>query len=171
MKTLTVMRHAKSSWDDPGLNDFDRPLNARGRKAARAMGKELKHRGFKFDQVIASPAMRVRETLNDFADGYGQKLEIEFRPEIYESTVDRLLRLVREIPESVTAPLLVGHNPGLQELLVELTHDDSDKHRHRISGKFPTAAVAIVRFPAARWSDIEPDSGEIAELIVPKDLD
>ena len=171
MKTLTVMRHAKSSWDDSRLNDFDRPLNARGRKSARAMGKELKHRGFRFDQVIASPAMRVRETLNDFADGYGDELDIEFRPEIYESTVDRLLRLVREIPESVKAPLLVGHNPGLQDLLVALTEDDGDKLRHRVSGKFPTAAVATLRFPTSRWADIEPGSGEIAELIVPKDLD
>lgn len=171
MKTLTVMRHAKSSWDDPGLNDFDRPLNARGRKAARAMGKELKHRGFRFDQVIASPAMRVRETLNVFAEGYGEEFEVRFEPEIYEATVDRLLHLVREIPESVTAPLLVGHNPGLHELLLELTCDDRDKLRHHVAAKLPTAAVATVRFPAERWADIEPGSGEIAELIVPKELD
>jgi phosphohistidine phosphatase len=171
VKTLTVMRHAKSSGDDPNLNDFDRPLNERGRKSARAMGKELKHRGVKFDRVFASPAMRVRETLNDFADGYDQQLDVRFAPEIYEATVERLLNLVRELPDDVAEPLIVGHNPGLQELLVELTGDDRDKLRHRIVAKFPAAAVATVRLPADRWSDIELGSGEIAELILPKELD
>ena len=171
MKTLTVMRHAKSSWDDLHLNDFDRPLNDRGRKAARAMGKELKHHGFKFDLVVASPAARVRETLDELAKGYGQSLDVQFQPWIYEASVSRLVREVGELPDESDAPLLVGHNPGLHELLVELTRDDREKLRHRIVAKLPTAALASVRFPAERWGDIEPGSGEIAELILPKELD
>jgi phosphohistidine phosphatase len=170
MKTLTVMRHAKSSWGDAGLNDFDRPLNARGRKAAAEIGKELRHRGIRFDAVIASPAMRVRETLTDLASGYGADFDVRFDPRIYEAMVDHLLTIVREISEDVSAPLLVGHNPGLQNLVLELAREDSNR-RHHLEAKFPTAAVAILHLPARHWQDVETSSAEIAGLILPKELD
>ena len=171
MRTLTVLRHAKSSWDDPNLDDFDRPLNPRGWKAARRIGRELKQRKIKFDYAVASPAARVRETIDGFIEGYGQPdFEIRFEPRIYEATVRTLLDLICGLPETAAAALLVGHNPGLERLVVELAQD-GNKRREQVAEKFPTAAVAIFELPARRWNEVRTGSGRIVELIVPKELD
>jgi phosphohistidine phosphatase len=171
MTILTIMRHAKSSWDDPGLKDFNRPLNERGRKSARAVGRELKRRGMRFDQAIASPAVRVRETLEQLAKGFGKAVDVRFDPEIYAAGVQTLLDLVRAIPGEVHAPLIVGHDPGLQELLLRLTRDDRQGLRRKVAAKFPTAALAVVELPAVRWSEVATDLGEIVELLVPRELE
>jgi phosphohistidine phosphatase len=171
MTILTLLRHAKSSWDDHGLDDFDRPLNERGRKAARRVGRELKQRHIRFDQVIASPAVRVRETLDELVEGYGEGLNVRFDEQVYAANVETLLDIVRRIPDEIHAPLLVGHNPGLQELLLGLTRDDAGGLRRSVAAKYPTAAVAVLTLPAPRWSEVAPDSGEIRELILPRALD
>jgi phosphohistidine phosphatase len=171
MKILTVLRHAKSSWGDSGLDDFDRPLNDRGIEAARKMGRECKRRGMRFDLVLASPAVRVRETLEEFAKGFGAPPAVRFEEQIYLASAEELLDLVRAIPEEAGAPLLVGHNPGLQRLLVTLCEDDRRGLRHRVAEKFPTAAVAVVRIRLKRWGDIAPGAGEIADLILPREID
>jgi len=168
---LTVIRHAKSSWDDPRIDDFDRPLNKRGRHAAHQIGEELKKRGFKFDLVIASPARRVRETLEGIEKGYGDELPTLFEPEIYGASEQALFELVRGIPERAHAPMIVGHNPGLQHLILRLTRDDEAGLRRRVGAKFPTAAAALVEFAAPRWAEIAEGSGSLQELIVPKELD
>lgn len=170
MTILTILRHAKSSWADRGMEDFDRPLNQRGRAAARRIGEELKRRGVHFDHVLASPAARVRETLNQLSEGYGSRLEVAFDQHLYGATADSLLDQVRRIPAEVHAPLLVGHNPGLQQLILELTRDDASGLRSRVGEGFPTAAVAMIELPAVRWSDTEPGSGLIRELILPREL-
>lgn len=171
MRRLTILRHAKSSWDDPHLEDYNRPLNDSGWKAARRMARELEKRKMKFDLIIASPAARVRETI----DGLTQKLrfnvEIRFEPRMYAASEEMLLMIVRDIRESAHAPLLVGHNPGLQQLLVALTHKDPDDLRSRVEEKFPTAALATIELPAHRWTDVKLATGEITELILPKQLD
>ena len=171
MRRLTVLRHAKSSWDAPGLDDFDRPLNDRGWKSARRMGRELKARGLRFDYVLASSAVRVRETLEGLGEEYDLGAPIHFEQAIHLAATQTLLSLVRDLPEDVQAPLLVGHNPGLERLLVELTHDDDEGLRDRIASKYPTGALAVVEFPAAKWIDVRPGSGEIVELILPRELD
>jgi phosphohistidine phosphatase len=171
MTILTVLRHAKSSWDQQGLDDFDRPLNDRGRKAARRIGRELKHRHVRFDRVFASSAIRVRETLDELAKGYDRNLDVSFDDRIYAADVETLIDIVQGIPDEVHAPLLVGHNPGLQELLVRLTRDDDGGLRSKVAAKYPTAAVAIVTLPAPRWEEVAPGSGEIRELILPRELD
>lgn len=170
MKRLCVLRHAKSSWDDPKLDDFNRPLNERGWKAARRMGRELKHRGMRFDYVLASTAARVRETIDGLEDKFAFNAEIHFEPAMYGASEAVLLSLVRALPETVRAPLLVGHNPGLERLLIELTHDDDAGLRDEIGGKYPTGAFAVVELPVQRWGDVAPGSGQIVELILPKDL-
>jgi phosphohistidine phosphatase len=171
MKRLTILRHAKSSWGDPGLDDFDRPLNARGIAAARAVGKALKRRRVRLDHVLASPAKRVRETLDQFARGYGILPEIRLDDAIYLASPGTLLDSVRDLPEASGAPLLVGHNPGLERLLIELTRDDSHGFRDLVAQGYPTGALAIVELPAASWAGIEPASGEIVDLILPRELD
>ena len=171
MRTLTLLRHAKSSWDDSNLSDFDRLLNDRGRKAARRIGEEMKHRNMRFDHVLASPAQRVRETLDEVAGGYGDRFETEFDERIYMASVPTLLEVIRSIPDAAKSPLLVGHNPGLEQLLARLTSDDELGLRDKILGKYPTSALAVVELPTDRWRDVEDGSGTIVELILPRELD
>jgi phosphohistidine phosphatase len=172
MKCLTVLRHAKSSWDEPNIDDFDRPLNERGWKAARRMGKELKRRGMQFDFALASPAARVRETLDGLAEGYGEfRFATKFEPRLYAADTATLLELVHGLPEDAGRVLLLGHNPGLQRLIVELATDDENGLRDRVADKYPTAALAVIQLPAQHWGEVAPGSGTIAELIVPKELD
>lgn len=171
MTLLAILRHAKSSWDDSALDDFDRPLNDRGRKAARRVGREMKARGMRFDQVLASPAARVRETLDEVARGYGGELDVRFDDALYGASAEALLGFVRAIPGKAHAPLLVGHDPGLHQLVLRLTRDDGAKLRGRIAAKFPTGALAMIALDATRWDEVEPGSGEIRELILPRDLE
>lgn len=171
MKLLTILRHAKSRWDDPTLEDFNRPLNERGWKAAWRMGREMKHRGMRFDLVLASTAARVRETLDGVQEKYDFRAPIQFEQRIYAASEGKLLELVRALPETVRSPLLVGHNPGLEQLIVELTRDDEKGLRNRIAGKFPTSGLAMIELPAQHWHDVKSGSGKIVELIYPKDLD
>ena len=171
MKRLALLRHAKSSWDDQNLDDFNRPLNERGWKAARRIGRELKRRDMRFDLVLASTAARVRETIDGVQEKYDFGAPIRFEQEIYLATSETLLSLVRDLPDSVEAPLLVGHNPGLERLLVELADDDAKGLRKRIAGKYPTGAFAVVELPAREWAEITPGTGEIVEMILPKELD
>ena len=166
MKTLTLLRHAKSSWDDPGMKDFDRPLNERGREAARLVGRELKRRKMHFDIVLASPAVRVRETLDGLADGI---LAIEFDEQIYLASPTTLLGAVRDLPETAQSALVVGHNPGMHEFALLLSAED-DERRNRIVAKYPTGALARIELPARKWSEIEPGTGTISALIFPREL-
>jgi phosphohistidine phosphatase len=171
MKRLTILRHAKSDWDDPNLEDFNRPLNDRGWKAARRMGREIKHRDFKFDLILCSTAARARETLDGIREKAELDAEIRFEPRMYAASEDTLLSIVHALEESVRAPLLVGHNPGLERLIADLTHDDRHDLRDRIVHKFPTCALARLELRAHRWADVEPSHGEVVELILPKELD
>jgi phosphohistidine phosphatase len=171
MKRLAILRHAKSSWDDPDLDDFNRPLNDRGWKAARRIGRELAGRDMKFDLVLSSTAARTRETIDGVQQKYDFGAPIRFEQELYLASAATLLKFARGLGEEVNAPLIVGHNPGLEQLIAELTSDDAERLRRRILGKFPTAALAILELPARRWADVEPASGKIVELVLPKELD
>jgi len=171
MKRLAILRHAKSSWDDPALDDFNRPLNERGWKAARRLGSELNKREIKFDLVLSSTSARTRETIDGLQEKFDFAAPIEFDPQLYLASEDVLLDRVRALDEKVKAPLIVGHNPGLEQMIAELTRNDKKGMRARVAGKFPTCALAMVELPAKRWSDVEPGSGEIVELILPKELD
>jgi phosphohistidine phosphatase len=171
VKRLAILRHAKSSWDDAQLADGDRPLNERGWKAARRMGRELKQRAASFDMVLASPAARVTETIEGVQEELKLEAAICFERDIYLASHETLLEMVRGLPESVHAPLLVGHNPGLQQLIVALTRDDPKGLRAKVEQKLPTAAFVRIDLPVEQWSNVEPATGTIAELIVPKELD
>ncbi len=173
MKRLTVLRHAKSSWDDDRLGDFDRPLNDRGWKAARRVGRQLKEKGTHFDLCLASTAARVRETLDGVGEAYGGTLPfpIRFEQQIYLATVEALVGLVRGLPDDSGAVLLVGHNPGLERLLVELSSDDKHGLRDKVAHKYPTAALAVLDLPVNHWVKVEPGIGTIVELSLPGDGD
>ena len=169
MKTLTLLRHAKSTWDDPVARDFDRPLNRRGRKAARAVGAEMRRLALEFDAVIASPAARVKETLAELEQGYGRPLGAAYDKRIYLATPEILLEIVRSADDSAERLLLVGHNPGLESLAIELTGGAG--LRDEVTVKYPTGALAEIALPARSWGEVAPGSGRIARFIRPRDLD
>ncbi len=171
MKTLTILRHAKSGWDDPVLRDFDRPLNAKGQRAARLMGHHLASLGLRFDHVIASSAVRVRETMDDFTRGYGDLTPPEWDKALYLASAETLLDHVHALPDDIARVLLVGHNPGLEDLVLMLTPDDGAGPRDAVEEKFPTASVAEIDFAVDRWGDVKAGGGALKRFIRPRDLD
>lgn len=169
MKTLTLLRHAKSDWSDGVSRDFDRPLNARGRRAARVMGAHMSAQGLSFDRVLASPALRVKATLDEVEAGYGGRLPRDYDERIYLATAWTLLDVVQETADTVERLLLVGHNPGLEELALQLAEDAQSLMRLEVEIKYPTATLAEIALDADRWADAA--RGRLLRFVRPRDLD
>ena len=166
MKRLTLFRHAKSGWDEPVTRDFDRPLNGKGRRAAMLMGRHMREQGLGFDRVVASPAVRVTETIDAMLEGYGRRLSPLWDRRIYLASAAMLLEVVHETPDAIERLLLVGHNPGLEDLALTLVGDCA-----AIEEKYPTAALAEIGFEDARWDGIAPRTGDLVRFVRPRDLD
>ena len=163
MRTLYLLRHAKSSWKDETLSDFDRPLKGRGRRAAERMGQILAEEKLKSPLVISSPAVRARETTELVLESAGVNVEPQFDERIYEANVRTLLEVVHSIADTSDTAIMVGHNPGFENLLAYLTGDN----RH-----MPTCALAKIEFDVASWSEVsEEESGRLELFVKPKDLD
>lgn len=169
MKNLTLLRHAKSGWDDPVSRDFDRPLNPRGRRAARTVGLEMKAQGLAFDRVLASPARRVVETLEEVEAAYGP-LRPDYDQRLYLASTATLLEIVRGTPDRVERLLLVGHNPGLEEIALRLSRRDEAGLRSEVEVKYPTGTVAEIELPVEHWTDVAERSGRLVRFIRPRDL-
>jgi phosphohistidine phosphatase len=162
MKTLLLLRHAKSSWKDTGQDDFDRPLNGRGLKAAPQMGKFLRKQKVQPDLVLSSPAERARQTTALVVEAAGLAAALRYDERIYEANVERLLEVVSQIEEGAQVVLLVGHNPGLEQLLEHLTGEQE---------ALPTAALAQISLDIEKWSKVREHSGRLERLVKPKELD
>jgi phosphohistidine phosphatase len=172
MKTLTLLRHAKSGWDDPVLRDFDRPLNGKGKRAAQLVGRNWRSLGLAFDHAVASPAVRVVETIEQVAIGYGDSLAPALDRRIYLASATTLLDIVHELPTGADNVLLVGHNPGLEDLVLMLVPDsDEQPLRDDVEAKFPTASTAQLRFDVTDWPDVAAGSATLALFVRPRDLD
>lgn len=172
MKVLGLLRHAKSDWDDLTLRDFDRGLNDRGRAGAALMGRHIRDHGrdhgVAFDAVIASPAQRVRLTLE--AAGLG--LPVTFDEDAYLADAATLIDLLARHGDNARALLLVAHNPGLQELVLQLVPpEDEDALFGAVLEKFPTAAYAVLELAIDRWEDCAPGCGRLVHFARPRDLD
>ncbi|MBN8808104.1 MAG: histidine phosphatase family protein [Sphingomonas sp.] len=171
MKTLILLRHAKSSWDDQGARDFDRRLNAKGERAARTMGRHMREAGLAWDHAIASPAARVVETLAAASDGYGAAIEPHWDRRAYLASVPTLLDLIHAAPDDAAALLVSGHNPGLEELVLTLVPDRADDTlRHAVEEKFPTCSLAVLSC-GEQWADVAPGRCRLAAFVRPRDLD
>lgn len=171
MKTLTLLRHAKSGWDEPVTRDFDRPLNARGRLGATVMGRHMRAIGLDFDRVVASPAVRCVETLDLLWRGFGRSITPELDKRIYLASAATLLDVVQEAPDTAETLLMCGHNPGMEDLVLMLADEGSGAFRNAVEEKFPTAAIAVLEFDVARWDDIRPGSGRLTRFVRPRDVD
>jgi phosphohistidine phosphatase len=170
MLSLALLRHAKSSWDAGDLDDFDRPLNERGRSAAPVMGEALKSLHFEPQLILCSPAKRTRETLvlaepNLKASG----VEAIFDDQLYLTSPETLLTRLKSVPIAHKTVLMIGHNPGLHGLALMLTGTGDAKSISRLEDKFPTAALALFTFPQVAWRDIGPASGHLEAFITPRD--
>lgn len=170
MKTLTLLRHAKSGWDDPVARDFDRPLNPKGQRAAQLMGRHMRAEGLAFDHAVASPAARVVETLAHVGRGYGSDLAPAWDQRIYLASPDTLLDVVHGLPDAADRVLLAGHNPGLEELVLLLVPEGAAL-RGDVEVKFPTATLAELRFDVDRWDAVRPGGGVLVRFVRPRDLD
>lgn len=171
MKLLYLLRHAKSSWDDPDLDDFDRPLNKRGRKSAKAMAAFFRESGIAPESILCSPAKRTRETLKHLTPVLGQA-PVQLDRRIYEASYQTLLLCLADLPAEVNSVLLVGHNPGLERLALYLMSD----HGHgpgaaRLQDKYPTGSLAVLSAPAADWGDLKVGSCRLDDFVRPADLD
>jgi phosphohistidine phosphatase len=171
MKTLTLLRHAKSGWDDPVARDFDRPLNGKGKRAAQLVGRHLKGAGLAFDHVVASPAVRVVETLEHVSTGYGRPIAPDWEKRIYLASAATLLDVVHGIADTASHALLVGHNPGLEDLVLQLVPDCQDLLRDAVEAKYPTASIAELGLPIDDWAQAAPAGATLDRFIRPRDLD
>jgi len=168
MKQLLLLRHAKSSWDDPDLDDFDRPLAQRGLKAAQLIGRELAARDWLPDQVLVSSALRTRDTWRLVAAELPAHPRVVFAEALYEASAADILSQIRLVEPSSGCLAVVGHNPGLEDLAKQLTGPGSEtKARRRLEEKFPTAALARFVFDGD-WSGLS--SGRLTHCLRPKDL-
>lgn len=170
MRRLGLLRHAKSSWEDPRLADFDRPLKKRGVRAARRMGEELSRAGVAFDAVFASPARRVVETISCFEQGYGEPLGARFEPRLYESSPVSLWQAMQSASDEAKRLLIVAHQPALQTFAALLCSKEQPLYGP-LTDNFPTAAFVLIEFDSDRWAEIEPGTGRILLLLKPRELD
>ncbi len=171
-KTLYLLRHAKSGWDDPVPRDFDRPLNKRGERAARTIGQWMASNGINFEQVIASPAVRVIETLDGVWAGYGRRIEPTWERRIYLASGATLLDVLREVDDAHDVVLMVGHNPGMEDVVFDLVADDGNSPlRSEIEVKYPTAALAELVIDIDHWADIGNPVAHLKRFVRPRDLD
>jgi phosphohistidine phosphatase len=170
VRSLTLLRHAEASFGDETAVDFDRPLNERGRQAARAMGRHLAEKAARFDRILASPARRVVETLQGLATGGWEAGPVEFEPAIYHASTAELLELVRSTANEVRSLMLVGHNPVIGMLALQLTVDDANPLRSRLPDGYPAGALAEIVLDIEHWSEAAPQCGRLLDFIVPGSL-
>ncbi|MCC6190939.1 MAG: histidine phosphatase family protein [Anaerolineales bacterium] len=162
MKTLLIMRHAKSSWQDGGLADHERPLNKRGQRDAPRMGQLLLDNALEPEAILASTAMRARATAEAVAEALGFEGEIGLERGFYSDAPEAYFDVVRRLPDGVDTALVIGHNPGLEDLLETLTGEDEH---------LPTAAIAQVRLPIASWTEFSPEvEGSLARVWRPREI-
>jgi phosphohistidine phosphatase len=162
-KFLYLLRHAKSSWDDAGLADRDRPLAPRGRRAVKVMAKHLRDEKISPSLVLCSSARRTRETL----DGIAPSGDVQIEDELYGASEADLLERLQRVPDAVDSVMLIGHNPAMQELALRLA--GGGERRGDLERKFPTGALATLTVPD-QWPELRPGSAELVAFVTPKEL-
>lgn len=160
MKTLYLLRHAKSNWDDASLSDFDRPLNDRGLRTAPFMGELMATRSLRPAAIVSSPAKRAMQTAELLKSSSGFDLPIRFDERIYDASLQNLLEVVSELPTEADSGLLVGHNPGMEAIVRYLTGEIQS---------MPTAALAGINLGIDQWADVSERVGTLEFVIRPKD--
>jgi phosphohistidine phosphatase len=170
-RQLFVLRHAKSSWDDPGLEDHERPLAPRGRHAVKLLGEHLREQGIHPVQILCSSSRRTRETL-DGVDPDGERI---IEQALYDASCGDVIERLRRVPDETESVMIVGHNPAMQMLVLRLTGANGDGYATvdgelaEVQRKFPTGALATLLIDCA-WSELTPGCARLAEFVRPRAL-
>ena len=171
MRTLYLLRHAKSDWGDPGLDDFDRPLAPRGRRAAPAVAQWMNANGCAPDFVLCSAARRAVETWALVSEVLESAPETETTEDLYHASPAGLLRLAQGLPDRHAAAMMIGHNPGFHVLAGALAGEGPDDLLRLLAAGYPTAALAGIEFDAESWSEIAPGAGRLTCFVRPRALE
>jgi phosphohistidine phosphatase len=167
MKQLFLLRHAKSSWDESELVDHDRPLAPRGRRAAKLIAEHLGREGVTPALVLCSSARRTRETFERVAPALGEGISVQIERGLYAASDQRLLERLRAVEDGVESLMLIGHNPGVEQLALGLA--GSGQKLARLRRKYPTGALATLEF-SGQWGDLRPGRAELMDFVTPKQL-
>jgi phosphohistidine phosphatase len=168
MKRLYLLRHAKSSWKDTSLPDHERPLAGRGRRAAKAIARHLREHGIEPDLVLCSSARRARETLKRIEPALGTAA-VRVEDDLYAASAQALLERLRSVPDTVESVMLIGHNPGLQDLALDLARRSPTVGD--FAAKYPTAALATLELSAPSWHELGHGTAELIALVRPRALE
>jgi phosphohistidine phosphatase len=168
--TLFLLRHAKSSWADPTLADHDRPLAPRGRRAATRIAQHVRSEAVRPALVLCSSARRARDTLDVLKPALGHQVEVRVDDALYGADARQLLDRLREVGQDIASVMIVGHNPGLHDLAVELTGDGTEAAISQLHTKFPTGALATLDVGRTRWDELAPGQAYLTSLVLPRQL-
>ncbi len=170
MLTLILLRHAKSNWNNPSLPDRDRPLATRGVNDAPLMGKAMAERGIDPELVLCSSARRTRDTLDLVLPELRVEPKVVYEDALYHAAPETMLDLLQETPPGVGRVMLVGHNPEIQALGLDLVGSGPKPYRERLMTKYPTAGLAVINFEAGLWKNVTVNSGKLNLFLSPRDL-
>ena len=170
MLRLFLLRHAKSSWADPSLHDFDRPLNKRGKKDVPKIAALMQERNYHPDHILCSSAQRTRETLAGILPSLHGEVRLQLLDSLYEGNAPDYLAILRAHAEESKSLMLIGHNTGLQETALHLVGEGDAYLITAMEMKFPTAALAVLDFDCDNWCDVTNDSGKLVDFVKPKEL-
>jgi phosphohistidine phosphatase len=171
MRKLFLLRHTKSSWDDPAIEDFDRPLNGRGRKDAKRMGKYMAEQGIRPGIALVSGAVRTLATW-EMIEPHLEGVPVTIEAKLYEAGKSQLLTRLRGLDEHMDSALLIGHTPGIGRLAEILVgHHGDPALLVEMVAKFPTGALAVIELNIAHWGELEAGRGRLAAFVRPKDLE
>jgi phosphohistidine phosphatase len=170
MLTLSLLRHAKSSWKNPTLPDRERPLATRGVTDAPLMGKAMAERGIDPELVLCSSARRTRDTLALVLPELKVEPRVVYEDALYHASPQAMLEMLRGIQPGANRVMLVGHNPEIQSFALDLVGSGPKHFRDRLREKFSTAGLAVINFPSGLWKSVEVNSGTLNLFLSPKDL-
>jgi len=170
MPRLLLLRHAKSSWDDFSLEDFERPLNTRGRRTAPLIGRYIADNDMVPDRILCSASARTRETLALIQPEFQTERTALFLDDLYDGSEGTYTSLIRAHGGDAATLLVVGHNPATQMTALELIGDGAAPTMRAIDDKFPTAALVVIDFDVDDWDEISPKTGHLIEFIRPREL-
>jgi phosphohistidine phosphatase len=170
MKRVILLRHAKSSWRHAELTDIERPLSKRGRHSATALGRYLAAAEYRPAQILCSSSERTRETLARLQEHFAQTVPTRYEKGIYMADAASLLRRLRRLTDRLASVMIIGHNPGLEQLALLLIGSSDAPLGRRLAEKFPPGAIAVIAADVERWTDLAPGGGRLEAFIRPKDL-
>jgi phosphohistidine phosphatase len=174
VKTVYLLRHAKSGADDPALKDHDRMLNERGREAAPKVGAYIKLKLYRPDTILCSTALRTIETFDLIKEALGGRSNVKFEETLYLAELRHLIERLRWLDDGLKSAMIIGHNPGLEELANNLPRTPAnateEKLHKRMREKFSTCALAVIKLPAKAWREVNPGTGTLIDFVRPRDL-